>query len=246
MNVPSQIQKLYDILEAESPSLHYRADILFSLIQLKSKHMDCIGDNRTIYLDIKEFIKVYVESRESRDLGYDILDLKKVISAIISTNSHTERFQLATYAHRLLSNFGFEEEAKAAHCFLLKQKTANIRNSKWRLGKYLRYVLHLTSLSFGSICFTLALLLTFASTILLPAPAESMVLFDVEYTKYLDVPLADHLMNIVLYCLDLSDGLSVVPKSLGGILILIIFKGFYILFIINYLYTKIIESINKN
>jgi hypothetical protein len=239
-----EIQKIYDKISHLDGENHLKAGLYFSIIQIKKDNVPLRNEVNSIYLDAKKFISCYINSIEERDLGYDVIDTKKITKCINVLENYQEQFQLSQNAYRLLRTKGFEEESNIFKKIMNQKKTILIKSKPYYLGKYLKLLLHLSSYSLLSILLSILTIFLITYTVLLPAPFESWQNFNITYHQYSDSFYLNHFVNILTNLFGISSDFKVETSNLLGIFTIISIKLFYLVFIVNYLYKKVIDLIN--
>lgn len=217
-----------------------RVNLIYSLIQLKknSENSEII---KTIYVDVKLFIKTYIKSIENRDCGYDLLQPLKILTAINYVNNLNDRFNLLTYAYRNLKINEFESESDFIKDEINKTKT-KILNSK---RKYFSSLIHQCSYDLKSIAITVLTLFLFTNLILWPAPYKFMEVYEITYANYSSNFSVNHILNIIAKIGGVNDSFNVEINSIIGLFFLLLIKLLYIIFIVNFLFEKLKELIQK-
>nr|WP_319397634.1 hypothetical protein [uncultured Carboxylicivirga sp.] len=239
------IEKIYTKIDEIEEDNHNKASLYYSIIQIKFKDQSSTDIRNSIYLDTKNFIIVYIKSIDNRDLGYDIIDVEKLKKSIKFCGNTLEQYQLSLLAYRLLKTKGFEDESKKMKAFVNEKKTRWLYSKPYKFGKYFNLILHLSTYNLCSIIITIILLMVFSFIIFLPAPYKCWETFDITYHNYSGNFLLNHLANITSNLFAIDNDFKVETNSIIGIITLISIKFFYILFIVNYLYKKVIDILNS-
>ena len=219
-----------------------KANHIFYLIQIKRNMAGNYNGSTTIYIDVKNFIQVYVKSIENRDSGYDLLKLEKIDKAIDCINFIEQRYALYEYAYRVLKINGFENE-----CDSLKLKINRLRTLKLKSEKrYVKSFIHKWSYDLKSILITIIVLFIINGVIFLPAPVGWMQVYNINYNTFSAEFLSNHYLNLLGYVTGIEDTLEVTTSSIRGLLLLIFIKFIYILFIGNFLLEKIKAIFKSN
>jgi len=239
------IRKIYNKIDNIEENNHLKAGLYYSVIQIKKDNPSIKNEINSIYLDAKRFIFCYINSVEERDLGYDVVDTKKISKCIEALDNAQEQLQLSLNAYRLLKTKGFEDEGKEIRKLSNKKKTDVIRNQKYKFGKYFKLLLHLSSYSLSSIVLTICIIILISYVILLPAPFDEWVTYKVNYHIYSDSFYINHLVNILSNIFGIKNDFTIETFGLLGVFTLMTLKLFYLVFIVNYLYKKVIDIINN-
>lgn len=241
MDIPKAIKSNY--LKCKESPENLKAELLFSIIQLKAEDNNNQNIEQTLYVDIKSFILTYISSIEKRDYGYDKLNIKKIIKAINCCIDSKERFELFLFLNRLLIKQGLIDESKSVQIQLNSVKTQMIKDHSSGLNKWMKLLLHFTSYNLYAILFTLILVYLVSSILFLPTDNPKHVIFSINYDHYSTNFALNHFLNTLGGVFGIKKDYEVIPLNTYGILLFITFKFFYIVFIINYLYKKGLEIV---
>lgn len=240
------LENIYQKISTIDSSNHLKAGLYFSIIQIK-KHIPSLRNvGNSIYIDAKQFISIYINSIEERDLGYDIIDTNKILKCIELVEDKHEQLLLAQNSYRLLKASGFEEESKKIKKIVNIKKTSLLKNEPFCFSKYIKLLLHLSTYNIFTIILTIFFLFTVSFIVLLPAPFEKWEIYKVTYHSYSEVFIINHFVNILTNVFAIDNQFKIETNSLFGIFSIIILKFFYVIFIVNYLYKKVIDILNNN
>lgn len=226
----------------EAPD-NLKAELLFSIIQLKSIKTSCYNLEQSIYCDIKSFIIAYITSIENRDYGYDKINTQKFITAVKASSNSKEKYELLLFLNRLLSKHGLQEECKNLKCELNIAKKQVILDFDSGFKKWMRLLLHYTSYNVSAIILTLIIVYLVSTILFLPTNNINISLFSITYDHYSNNHLVNHFLNTLGGVFGIKDEFKVIPINPIGLSLLVLFKLFYIIFIINYLYKRSLEII---
>lgn len=239
------LETLYEKIDLIDDDNYNKASLYYSIIQIKNAQPLTSDIRNSIYLDVKHFIRLYIQSIDNRDLGYDIISIDKIKKAINFCANTDERYQLSLLAYRLLKTKGFEEESKNSKTFVNETKTRLLCSRPYSFGKYFRIILHLSTYNLLSIIASILVIVIFSAIIFLPAPYKSWETFKITYHNYSEIFSLNHFVNIISNLFAVENDFKVETNSILGILTLIAIKLFYIIFIVNYLYKKVIDFLNS-
>lgn len=217
-----------------------KVDLYFAIIQLKNADPNLRNIKQSKYIDIKCFINFYIRSRVKRDFGYDIIDANKIIRAIDFSDSPKEKHELYIWTIRILKKNHFESESEYISLRIRQIKLEIILSQRKSLVCYAKAFMHLTSYNFWTIFITLLFLFTLSYLLLLPAFDDRFVLFDIKYQIYSSNFYFNHFLNMLAKTFELSRDIKIIPQNWLGVLLLVLLKAFYLIFIINYLYKNIL------
>ncbi|MEH3113420.1 hypothetical protein [Pedobacter terrae] len=199
----------------------------------------------SIYLDFKKYVKLYIEAVEEKDSGYDNIDVQRISSKLADILIIDQINILKFFKKTLLIN-GYPDEASECECVLQKLRISFYKANK-NFKNYCKLVALWSSLSIKRL-FILLLVFYIATVLLLiPAYFESLELFKVNYTRFSENQMLNHLLNVLTLFFDLSDNTMKVEAQNGFALILIILsKIIYITILVNFLAKKLIDFIKIN
>ena len=240
------IEHIYEKISTIDSNNHLKAGLYFSIIQIKRNTPSLRNVGNSIYIDAKRFISIYINSIEERDLGYDIIDTNKILKCIELVEDKHEQLLLAQNSYRLLKTGGFEKESKNLKRIVNIKKTSLLKSEPFCLKKYIKLLLHLSTYNIFTIFLTVFFLFLVSFIVLLPAPFANWEVYNVTYHKYSEIFLVNHFVNILANVFAIDNEFKIETNSLFGIFSIITLKLFYVIFIVNYLYKKVIEILNNN
>lgn len=220
---------------------YQKVDVLFSIIQIKSRHEEYKDLDTPLYLDCKMFIGYYIKSVETRDFGYDFIELEKILKIINSNKDFKEKIGLVNYGKRYLKRNGFDNESDELKKYIHQFSVEHILNGKFELKTLFKLISHLTSYSLRALAVSIIILFLLTVIIFLPAPHESMELFLVKYDNYSSTFFTNHFLNFLAKSVDISTDFKIKPMNSGGVLVLFFLKLIYLGLILNYILKKVQE-----
>lgn len=242
----TEIKKLYKKISSINNENYLKANLYFSIIQIKKDNFDLNQFGNSIYIDSKMFIHFYINSIFERDIGYDVIDLKKIKKCINICENKDEQYQLSLNSYRLLKTKGFEEESRKIKKIVNAKKTKLLNEQHYYLGKYVKILLHLSTYNLCSILLVSFILFLISFIVLLPAPYKSWEIYSVTYQSFSDSFLINHFINLLSKIFAINNSFKIETYSIIGILSIVSIKVLYIIFIANYLYKKVIDILNNN
>ncbi|SHJ20918.1 hypothetical protein [Flavobacterium terrae] len=218
------------------------SNVYFTIIQIKKDNPSLGNYEQSIYKDIKLFITAYLESTHQEDFGYDFIDLDKLHYAIDAEQTNRARYQLCYFCARALKSSNHEELAES---ILKRAKKFQILIEFEKKGflNYWKALLILSAYNFFTIFLTIIFLSLFTLILVQDAPIEWFELFSFEYEQFSPNKLFNAFLNIWAKPFGLAENFKVIPLNVRGIIILILLKILYIVFIVNYLLEKTKEVI---
>lgn len=209
-----------------------KAERINNIIQLKL-HSSIPQLVDTLYVDVKNFISFYIQSLREKQYNYDEFNEAHIIN-LINQFSIEKQCNLILFTLREIKNASIPEKAiefeKLLHrqeflCAWKKRSLKNILNIIIKASLYNTY----------TICGALILCFLFCYFIYLPAPDGWPVIFNLNYLKVSDNFIFNHSCNILMSIFDIQNDKFVQPTNIYGTILLITFKCFFLLIIVNVL-----------
>lgn len=222
-----------------------RADLFYYIIQIKSLNPEFSNHIQSLYIDIKSFIENYIISINKRDFGYDVINIRKINSAIDTISLSNQKLSLFLHAYKILKNNHFEDDAEAAIVFIRKTKLQVLKEKKTK-WKWVGVLCHLISYSIIAVLCILFVLFVISYVIYLPALNNNFAIINFQYEDFHKNFYVNHFFNIIYYLFDISDKVQINPINWGGVLLISVMKLFYFVCIANYLYQIILERLKLN
>lgn len=238
MTVEDIIREEYKKLSV-SKSESEKSNILYNIVKLKVK----ISQSDGLYKDIKQFVDSYIETIKLADYGYDNYNYSK-IEQLIDHLSSNQQISILQYITSVSSRELPEHERTWFITRKHKSEIKHILESKNYL-LYPKTVFLYLGQSITRLLLRLTLLFVITCFILLPAPIDSLAIFDVTYENYSQHSLINHIANVFTLFANIENNLKVEPLSLFGLIVIIIGKLLFITFIINFFYFKITDKISQ-
>lgn len=238
MTVKKILEEEYKKLN-ESTSESEKSNILFNIIKLKTKN--CQAEN--LYKDIKQFIDHYIETIKLADYGYDNYNYLK-IEQLLEFLPSNQQISILQYFTSVSAR---ELPEHDRNWFITRKHKAEINqiveNRNYTL--YPKIILLYLGQSITRLLFGLALLFILTCIMLLPAPSESMAIFEITYESYSQSSFINHLMNVLTLYADIENNVKVEPLNIFGLLAIILGKLLFVTFIVNFIYFKISDKISQ-
>ncbi len=238
MTVEDIIKEEYKKL-SHSKSESEKSNILYNIVKLKVK----ISQSDGLYKDIKQFVDSYIETIKLADYGYDNYNYSK-IEQLIDPLPSNQQISILQYITSVTSRELPEHDRTWFITRKHKSEIKQILESKNYL-QYPKTVFLYLGQSITRLLLGLTLLFVITCFILLPAPIDSLAIFDITYENYSQYSLINHIMNVLTLFADIENDLKVEPLSLIGLIVIIIGKLLFISFIINFFYFKISDKISQ-
>lgn len=239
------LDRQYDILdqkniEGKKLTDKNKLNIINTIISIKRENIDLMNHNLNYSVDVKKYMNVLCSLEETTPVNYDNIKITQ-FEQVLEVLNFRDRISLLNYFLRQLRNHNFEDEI--IKCQKLKtritfkhriKKWYNPKNAFLLIADFPTYslVLLMTSILFIFIIY-------FVFT--LPAIAPIFIFYKVEYSKFSDSFLLNHLLNTISGILQLDTDFRVKPINYKGIILSIVAKIAFFMIVTNYLLSKFIE-----
>lgn len=224
-------------LKQDNLSLSDEIGIRFNLISLKNRE----GISSENYKDIKFFITNYIEYIKMANYGYDNLNYTKIDDLLNFLNTK-EQIMILQYA---ISYMAKELPEYDRDWFIDKKRQSEIKDifESKKFSLYLKAIFLYLGLNTQRLLLTLLFFLILTFIVLLPSPFSSLAIFEVSYSAYEDNFILNHLINVLSLFVGLENDFKITPINGIGVLIEIVAKLFFIVLVVNFIYTKIADKI---
>ncbi len=232
------LESQYNQLKAYQYKKNYQ--ILFNLIQAKMV-LNMHNYKRSLYMDVKMFIENYIKASDKEDYGYDEILPQKIMEAVAGLEVN-QKLSILYTMRRMMVVRGYDTDS-------LQDEIRNLRIQSAWLGncyqKCYAATLWLSS-QWWTLFISYLVYIIIVMIVLLPAPLDSMQLFEIEYCDYSDNNVVNCIMN-TFALLTGNDDISpnVKPINLLGLIVYIIGEILFYLIIGNFVYRKIEDYITQ-
>lgn len=235
MDIQAFLKSEYQKLEDYNDDLKLQRDVLFNIIKTKKNNQLC-DYHRSLYLDIKRFIKADIELRAEADYGYDYTDFDKIKQCIEYVPIQKQK---SLYAY--MSNQCRIKGYDSSEWDLCKDDCE--RRIAWKDREYIKCFLKWSAHSIQRLlCIYLALMLLLG-VMMCPAPFNWMNIFHVEMYLFCDDSFWNHVLNTFsFFCMSDDFGPKIVPVNMQGIIVYALFCFTNFVLIGNYLTRKLLEK----
>lgn len=229
------IDNLYSKFRREKKD-ETKSQIIFIIIEIKIKYN--LRDYRySLYTDIKQFIKHYINSKEFKDYGYDTLNHKKILTYIGSLEPQ-KSLNLLLYLKKTLQR-SFDD---------VKWLDTPINKTKIRIyiskKNFLMALLYLSTYSVLNMFISLSVLYIIVCLILLPVEHPIIPMFKIQYGTFDTNSMINHFINIGGLIFNLDIGCKVTSISLGGFILYAIGKLLFWIVITNFVLLKLEKKLS--
>ena len=242
MDYKSELDKRYTILDQNPPGLN-RLYVLNDIIQLKQAGGISLRNyKRTLYQDVKVFFREYVIRLFDKDNNYDVLNFSAINEKILLLDSD-ERVNALKLLERELKKDYRESESK--ECYYLRKKYE--LKHYWKLSglkSKIKLVFALASWNLISIILTFIFLVLVFALITYPLDSFPIKLFTIKQYSYCQNETANHILNVVAQIFELNEESKITPMNVGGILISLLIKGFFVFVLGEYLLSELHKRIS--
>lgn len=224
------IESQYHLLSSEKTKDN--SQILYNLIFAKNK-FNLLNEHQSLYLDVKQFVENYITASDSQDYGYDEILLEKIYNIICFLELKQE-ISIMYAVKRMYYIRGYDTNDIMQKINKLEMKLAfNERH----IFKTIRLWM---SSSICALMLTYLLYVIIVSCVLLPAPIESMEIFEVSLKKYHDSQCVNHIMNSFAILTGNDDiKPQIIPIGVKGVLVYCLGVLLFYLLLVNYVFKKI-------
>lgn len=196
-------------------TLSQKAETYYHIIFIKNA--EHIND---YYVDIKEFIKFYVQSVDEKNYNYDNINSQKIKNCI-ELLGVSERIKIYLYLKKVLTKYNSEDLWDDFEDDYYHSKNEDLtRNDFWFLNpvKVMRFLFFKSFYSIPFLIFLITLVLFLEYFILLPNPYKIWPsLFSVEYESVTENFYLNHLFNLLLGFFEIETDFKIVPVSFLGV-----------------------------
>ena len=161
------IAELYDQIRPHCPK-EKQVQLLALIIDVKRDHQEIINSKNSLYLDVKKFIYLYLNTKKIKDFGYEEYDYKLIQDYIMNSGFNDERkFKLLLYTRNILSTLSYEYD-------WLKKPLKRVRLDLAFKNHKFKWILLLSSWSPLTLFVSILLIFALECLFLLPAPIPCM------------------------------------------------------------------------
>lgn len=225
-----------------------KCNVLNNIIQIKLQENKFIDFKQSITIDVKQFLNEIIIKAETSQVGYDNIDINS-IHGVINNFSFKEKIIFTDYFIRQLKKSSFENEAKnfqrLKNKIIIKEIISPSANFK--LENIYLFILYFPLYNLFTCLITFLIIALFAALILLPAPYEFMgwLRFEISYHNFSSSFLTNHILNIFGALVGVETDFKIMPKDGFTIFFFILSKIVAFIYIVNYLFNKIGEYLNR-
>ncbi len=237
----NKIEELYTELEtcfSSNSCDHVKATSILNTIVERKKLLHSTPEISR-YVDLKRLIYHYVKSADQKELHYDEINVSQ-IEKKIQEFTPEQALNLYEVFRRELNSEGYPKKVQelSRGIDLTKLK---VYQSERGLKSWLKWLSIRCSYKTRYLFFMIIGSFVVLNIILLPSQSVSLFRFSTIYIS--DVPFFNHLGNLLVFILGLSENVKIEPLNFFGVLIMFIGKGIFVLFIVNFLLKKILDKI---
>jgi hypothetical protein len=257
--MPTLTEEILSIIETEqkkqraNKKFAEKLNCVNNIIQLKLQ-LNTPDTQRSIYKNIKEYLKFYIKALDEKGYEYDQLNWTKVIDLLSNVNKKW-KLRLLAYFERILKIGGHSDDLNRCKCEYTKTKIGVLydeiseeQNIFKRIFiciiNLLKITIHATSINVFSICTSIIIFVAVFYVALLPAPVPWMSIFNINYITHTGNFMLDHLINTLACLFDIEIGFTIHPKNVIAIVIEIIAKVIFIVVLLNYFIKQIMHRMS--
>lgn len=229
------LAELYNEIGRHCPK-EKQVQLLALIIDIKRNNLQIINSKNSLYLDVKNFIFVYLHNKRIKDFGYEDYDSELIRDYIMNSNFNDgQKFKLLLYTRNLLSSLSYEYDWLEKH---LKRVRLNLafKNHKFK------WILLLSSWSPLTLIISILIIFIFECLFLLPAPAPWMSVCTIIPVHYSDCSFFNHILNVVSLHFDCIENSAKVEFHSWGIVGLVFGNLLYIIICVNFLFKNLFSN----
>ena len=193
----------------------------------------------SIYIDFKKLIVLYIKSSESKELGYDEIDVSMIDKKLDKLAVDEKLLILDMFKRELLKN-SFSSKVHECNKFIDIAKLKLYKKKKGFKNR-IKYLFLLSSSGFHALLLSLLILFVLIFIIFLPAPFAFMETINIENADFSSYSIINKVANILSLLFDLDHKMKIEASNILGVILLGALKLIFISIIINYLWKKIVE-----
>jgi len=205
--------------------------LLNSLIQAKCLYYD--KPSSFIYSDLKQLVKAYCQTTDTNKFEYDKIDFC-IIEKLITPLSRHEKLAILGFTRRELLKIHDLASVKLLEPRIRELEYQLFISSK-TLSGFVKGLFLFPTINFKNLLITFFLIFILCSLVLLPSTNSSWETFRFNKVDIVGNETVDHFLNTLIFLFKLDSSVSVNPISMAGVIVSVILKSFFVLFIVNYL-----------
>ena len=217
-----------------------KIQILYTIIEIKKNNPNLEYTNRSLYVDVKEWIHIYLKERIEKDYGYDSYDKNQVID-IICNNNFSERQKISLYYNARNELINRNDTSSWIDPLVLKEKLLIFKQEN-----FLKYIIILSGKNKLSCICTLGILYFIECLILYPYDFLKHSMFSIKYIDYADCFTLNHMINVLALRLQWIDGPKLYCLNYQAVTLCFIWAVIYIVFVANILFKNLFDDIDIN
>lgn len=229
------IAELYDQIRPHCPK-EKQVQLLALIIDVKRDHQEIINSKNSLYLDVKRFIYLYLNTKKIKDFGYEEYDYKLIQDYIMNSGFNDERkFKLLLYTRNILSTLSYEYD-------WLKKPLKRVRLDLAFKNHKFKWILLLSSWSPLTLFVSILLIFALECLFLLPAPIPCMSVCTIIPVHYSDCSFFNHILNVVSLHFDCIENSAKIQFHSWGIVGLVLWNMLYIIVCVNFLFKNLFSN----
>lgn len=215
-----------------------RVQSLVTVIEIKQNTPSLKNTKRSLYLDTKDMLMHYVQSRDGKDYGYDQLDNDFIID-YIEQGYFSARQQISLY-NKIEAQLRIQAEDYGwIQDRILKLKLMIFRKENW-----IKFIIVLSGKNKISSLTTLFVLFCLECLCLLPIADEEHALFSLQQSHYCDNEIINYVTNIWALRLEWIDGPQLSCISVWGVVLITFWLTIYLVFVANIVFKNLFDRID--
>jgi len=227
MNIRKKISNLYKV--AASKNKKAASSALFYIIQIKEDNREYVDQKQSLYLDIWNFVRLYIESVEENDYGYNTVNIDKIKRAIEANVNPDEKLQLYSRTIRKLGDEGFVQESKDLKISVKKVVISSLLYST-SLKNKLKSIIYCCCYNLWTVTCILLFLIINYIIITLPFSDVKDSVFVIQYSNYSEYFIINHILNIFGDVFEYNEIIFCRPNNVYGFILLLLYKFLFVTF----------------
>lgn len=237
------ILNLYDLLANDTQRNVSKAQLLYSIINLKSDYNALINEHQSLYIDVKMFIAAYLTEISCLDYGYDQPCIAKLQFVCKSLTFRQQR----NIINIIITSF-YQYDKIVQWAKRYKYKNAlNISVDEWvwyNPLSYLNFIISWILCNPWNIIIIFIIIFCILCVVLWPACNVDMACLEFNKQIYSGNYVWNHIVNVFCAVFHIEEDVCVTPLNTLGVVLIGIYKILIILIIVNYLYNKLLDLIS--
>lgn len=237
------ILSLYDLLANDARQNVSKAQILYSIIDLKSDYKSLINEHQSLYIDVKMFISAYLTEISSLDYGYDQPSVEKLQFVCKSLSFRQQR----NIINIIITSFHQYDKIEQWAKRYKYENALNMSVDEWAWYNplsYLNFIFSWILCNPWNIIITFIIVFCILCIVLWPACNVKMECLEFNKHAYSENYIWNHIVNVFSAVFHIDESVFVTPLNTRGVVLIGTYKILIILIIVNFLYNKLLDLLS--